>query len=132
LRIFISFLLSILFTESIDAQYVAGTSYFDANNYIEYIAGDMPIIIVAPHAGSLEPSNLPDINTRGADNGTLELARFMADSLHLKSGGCRPHIIINHLKPNKLNPVHKAVDSAVSAGTNATALQALNDFHRFI
>lgn len=129
----IVFLLPLLFiTSNLKAQYIPGASYYGVNQYIEYIAGDMPIIIVAPHAGRLEPSILPNINTRGADNGTMDLALFMADSLHLKSGGCRPHIIINHLKPSKLNPVHSASDSTTSAGTNPIALQALNDFHSFI
>ena len=115
-----------------NAQYISGNSYYGINQYIEYIAGDMPIIIVAPHAGNLQPAILPDINTRGSDNGTMELALFMTDSLHLKSGGCRPHIIINHLRPSKLNPVYAASDSTTSAGTNPIALQALNDFHKFI
>jgi hypothetical protein len=129
----ILYLLPLLFiTSNLHAQYTPGISYYGVNQYIEYIAGDMPIIIVAPHAGILEPAILPDINTRGADNGTMELALFMADSLHLKSGGCRPHIIINHLKPSKLNPVHSASDSTISAGTNPLALQALQDFHNFI
>lgn len=132
MRFYLFLLFSVAFSGSIVAQYVPGTSYYGVNNYIEYIAGDMPIIFVAPHAGSLEPSFLPDINTRGADNGTMELALFMADSLHFKSGGCRPHIIINHLRPNKLNPVFKEADSTIAAGTNPIALQALNDFHRFI
>lgn len=129
----ILYLLPLLFiTSNIHAQYTPGFSYYGVNQYIEYIAGDMPIIIVAPHAGGLVPANLPNINTRGTDNGTMELALFMADSLHLKTGGCRPHIIINHLKPSKLNPVHSASDSTTSAGTNPLALQALNDFHNFI
>jgi hypothetical protein len=99
---------------------------------IEYIAGDMPIIIVAPHAGNLQPTILPDISTRGNDNGTLDLVNFIADSFHFKSGGCRPHIIINHLRPSKLNPVYDESDSLLAAGTNIIALQALNDFHHFI
>jgi Secretion system C-terminal sorting domain len=114
------------------AQFTPGTSYFGVNNYIEYIAGDLPIIIVAPHAGNLFPAELPDINSRGADNGTLELINFMKNSIPLKTGGCRPHIIINHLSPSKLNPVFAQTDSIMSAGTNTTALMALNQFHNFI
>ncbi len=130
---FLPYLLFILLLNNkIYAQYESGTSYYGINNYIEYIAGDMPIIIVAPHAGNLQPIDLPDINTRGNDNGTMDLARFMADSLHLKTGGSRPHIIINHLRPNKLNPVFSEADSTDAAGTDPVALQALRDFHDFI
>jgi hypothetical protein len=62
----------------------------------------------------------------------MKLSRYMADSLYFKSGGCRPHIIINHLRPSKLNPVYAAADSLSAAGTNPVALQALRDFYRFI
>lgn len=131
-REFTYLVLALLLSNNLNAQYTVGNSYYGVNQYIEYIAGDMPLIIVAPHAGNLQPTSLPDINTRGNDNGTMDLVRFMADSLHLFSGGCRPHIIINHLRPSKLNPVHSANDSAISAGTNPIALQALSDFHNFI
>ena len=126
------FLVFISFTSKLLAQFTPGVSYYGVNNYIEYIPGDIPIIFVAPHAGELEPANLPDINTRGPDNGTMELAVFMADSLHFKTGGCRPHIIINHLKACKLNPVFSESDSIIAAGTHPEALQALNEFHNFI
>lgn len=122
----------LLFSFSTKAQYTVGVSYYGDSSWIEYIPGDMPIIIVAPHAGTLQPASLPDINTRGSDNGTMDLALFMKDSLHFKSGGCRPHVIINHLRPNKLNPVHSASDSTISAGTDTNALKALNQFHHFI
>jgi Secretion system C-terminal sorting domain len=123
-------LLMVLSSLDLRAQYVPGVSYFGVHNYIEYIAGDMPIIFVAPHAGGLEPIILPDIYTRGPDNGTMDLARFMADSLHFKSNGRRPHIIINHLRPSKLNPAIS--DSTGAAGTHPIALQAFHDFHNFI
>ncbi len=132
LKILFSILIVFTFINTSNAQYVSGNSYYGANNYIEYIAGDMPIIFVAPHAGELEPANLPDINTRGPDNGTMELAFFMVDSLHFKTGGCRPHMIINHLKACKLNPVFSESDSIIAAGTHPEALQALNEFHNFI
>ena len=35
--------------------FTPGVSYFDQNNYVEYIAGDLPIIIVVP------PSTLIDV-----------------------------------------------------------------------
>ena len=129
---YIYFILLLAFSVNAQAQYTVGVSYFGVNNYIEYIPGDMPVIFVAPHAGNLQPTTLPDIATRGNDNGTMDLVLFMADSMHFKTGGCRPHIIINHLRPSKLNPVYSISDSTTAAGTNPTSLQALNDFHNFI
>ena len=123
-------LLLFLFCGFVNAQYVPGTSYFDSSKYIEYIAGDMPVILVAPHAGKLKPISLPDIHNRGADNGTYELAYLLDSIFPSKTGGCRPHIIINHLHPSKMNPVHS--DSTISAGSNIEALKAWSSFHNFI
>ena len=111
------------------AQYIPGQSYFGTNNYIEYIAGDLPVIIVAPHGGSLTPSNLPDFSTHGKDNGTLETTLQLYDSIVSHTNGCIPHVIINHLHPTKLNAARE-IDSA--AGTNLDARQAWYDFHDFI
>ena len=38
----------LLFSFNTKAQYTVGVSYFGDSNWIEYIPGDMPIIIVAP------------------------------------------------------------------------------------
>ena len=40
--------------------YVAGQSYTGRNGYIEYIAGNAPVIYTAPHGGNLTPSEIPD------------------------------------------------------------------------
>ncbi len=37
-----------------------GKSYFGRSNYVEYIAGDLPLIISAPHGGTLKPAEIPD------------------------------------------------------------------------
>src|SRR5262245_1097109 len=40
--------------------YTPGQSYFGRNNYIEYIAGDSPVILSATHGGDLTPAQIPD------------------------------------------------------------------------
>ena len=45
----ITFLISLM-SFKLQAQFTPGESYFGVNNYIEYIAGDMPSSFVAPHA----------------------------------------------------------------------------------
>ena len=52
--------------------FIPGQSYFGQNNYVEYIAGNLPIIIVVPHGGTLTPVNLAVIHNRGVDNGHLK------------------------------------------------------------
>ena len=110
-------------------QYVPGQSYFGANNYIEYIAGDLPIILVAPHGGYLEPDSLPTIMNRGRDNGRLETSLLLMDSILTQTNGHRPHVIINHLFAGKMSASDE-IDSA--AGAHPDARQAWNDFHDFI
>lgn len=39
--------------------FIPGNIYFDSTNYIEFRAGNLPIIISAPHGGDLEPSSFP-------------------------------------------------------------------------
>lgn len=111
------------------AQYVAGETYYGDNDYIEYRAGNLPIIIVAPHAGTLLPDELPDIHDRGADNGTLETTQDLWDTLFAQTNGCYPHIIFCHLHPRKLNAVDE-IDSA--AGTHPAARNAYEEFHEYI
>lgn len=51
---------SIAVTVSAPISYVAGQSYFGRNGYIEYVAGNAPVILTAPHGGSLTPTGIPD------------------------------------------------------------------------
>ena len=109
--------------------FIPGVSYFDQNNYVEYIAGNLPIIIVVPHGGTLIPPNLPVIHNRGVDNGSFETSHLLYDSIVQHTNGCFPHMIISHLHPSVMNPVRE-VDTA--AGTNIDARNAWYNFHDFI
>ena len=58
-------------------EYVPGQTYFGRNQYIEYIAGDLPVIVSAPHGGGEEPDEIP-LRTYGTlvrDLGTQETIR---------------------------------------------------------
>ena len=127
-KIAICILLSVI-SLNVFAQYIPGQSYFSANNYIEYIAGDLPIIIVVPHGGHLTPTNLPIIGTHGRDNGTQQTSLQLYDSIVSHTDGCIPHVIINHLHPSILNAARE-IDTA--AGTNLDTRQAWYAFHYFI
>src|SRR4051812_22749819 len=64
-------------------RYLPGQSYFGRNKYIEYIAGDLPVILSAPHGGRERPEELPDreSGTFAFDTNTQELAHAVADEL---------------------------------------------------
>ncbi len=110
--------------------YVPGDSYFGENNYIEYLAGDLPIILSAPHGGLLKPADIPDrtYGTTGRDLNTQELARSIQSAIHNRTGRY-PHIIINRLHRIKLDANREIVEAAQG---NAKAEQAWHDYNDFI
>ena len=78
-------LLFCLFVSSLFSQtYIPGNTYFDNTAYVEYIAGNLPIVISVPHGGYLEPVSIPDRNCTGCvyvrDSYTQELARLIKDA----------------------------------------------------
>jgi len=112
--------------------YIPGNSYFGRNNYIEYIAGNFPLIISVPHGGSVTPAEIPNDRTCGdatvTDSYTLILAKEIRDEFNLITG-CYPHIIICNLKRTKLDANR---DLAEAACGNEFAEIAWNEYHKFI
>ncbi|MCP4440427.1 MAG: T9SS type A sorting domain-containing protein [Aureispira sp.] len=128
----ISILLLIFYSWNSWGQYNSGTSYFSPNNYIEYIAGNLPIVISAPHGGYDTTTAIPDRNCSGCsyarDSYTQELSRALKDALYAKTG-CYPHVIINRLHRRKLD-ANRAIGDA--ADGNIDAENAWYAFHEFI
>lgn len=83
-----------------------GVTYADVPGYVEFVPGDAPIVLIAPHGGSLSPSGLPDRTcsgcVTGADLNTQELARAIADAF-VRRTGKRLHLVINRLHRRKLD-----------------------------
>jgi len=110
--------------------YLPGHAYFGAANYIEYLAGDMPLIISVPHGGTLRPDSVPD-RKEGEftpDAHTEELARALHQVFHDRFGHF-PHVIICRLQRHKIDCNR---DQEEGAGDNPTARQAWQDFHKFV
>lgn len=116
--------------------FVAGQSYFGRNGYIEYIAGNAPVILTAPHGGSLTPASIPDRTgarcggeaTTVTDVNTQELVRTMQERFFARFG-TYPHVVISLLSRRKLDPNRLQTEAACG---NAEALAALDDWHTFI
>ena len=72
---FVGLVLFVAMSQPLLAQtYQPGTTYFGRSNYIEYIAGDLPFILSAPHGGALQPAELamrrcPCSSTRSSRGG---------------------------------------------------------------
>ena len=116
--------------------YVAGQTYFGRSNYIEYVAGNAPVILTAPHGGALTPASIPDrtaaacggVATTVTDGNTAELVRAMRQRFFAKFG-TYPHIVISNLSRRKLDPNRVQPEAACG---NAEAALALEEWHNFI
>jgi hypothetical protein len=115
----------------------------DTRNYIEYIPGNLPIIISVPHGGIVQSgetiggtfypdndSTLPD-RTCGnieRDAHTDILVREIQQGIFQRTG-CYPHVIINNLHRSKLDP-NRAFSEATCGNSNAA--DYWNAYHNFI
>ena len=118
-------------TIAADAQtYVAGQTYWGRNNYIEYLAGDLPFIISAPHGGTSNPTELPDrtYGTFSTDTNTDLLARDVGPAMFSRFGH-HPHVIICRLDRQKIDCNREIVEGAQG---HALAEISWNEFQNFI
>ena len=118
------------------AVYTPGTAYFGTDRYIEYLAGDLPVIFSAPHGGALEPAGIP-ARTPGAcggqattvtDANTEELARQIRTAFFSRTGRY-PHVVINRLDRSRLDANRDIVEGACG---NAAAERAWREYHAFL
>lgn len=119
-----------------ETAFVPGRSYFGASRYIEYIAGDAPVILTAPHGGALVPASIPDrtparcggFATTTTDLNTADLVRAMQRRYYARFGRY-PHIVIARISRRKLDA--NRTDPEAACG-NADADRALREWHDFI
>ncbi len=111
--------------------YTPGTTYFGRGSYIEYIAGDLPFIISAPHGGSANPAELPDrtSGTFSTDTNTDLLARAVGQAMFSRFGQHHPHVIICRLDRLKIDCNREIVEGG--QGNPLTEI-SWNDFQNFI
>lgn len=118
--------------------YTPGETYFGTSGYIEYIAGNLPLVFSAPHGGTLKPSSIPVRTSSacqdpsfatGADVNTAELTRNVAFRFRDATGGKWPHVIINRLHRDRLDANR---DKPQAACGNAAAELAWDEFHGYI
>jgi N-formylglutamate amidohydrolase len=93
--------------------WVPGTSYFGRRAYVEYVPGELPVVISAPHGGDLEPTEIADRigGTTVTDTWTRETALAVRDAF-VERIGSAPHLVISHLERTKLDPNREIVEAA--------------------
>lgn len=113
------------------AEYVPGRTYFGRNRYVEYIAGDLPLVVSAGHGGGEEPDEIPrrTYGTLARDSWTQETTRAVRDSIIAHFGGGQPHVVISRLRRTRLDPNREIVEAAQGS---EFAEQAWREYHRFI
>ena len=115
----------------------------DTRQYIEYIPGNLPIIISAPHGGVKQSgstvggvsypdndSTLPDrsCGTNERDDNTDILIRRIQDEIFVQTG-CYAHVIINNLHRSKLDP-NREINEASCGDSDSE--DHWNAWHSFI
>ncbi|WP_452221684.1 T9SS type A sorting domain-containing protein [Lacinutrix salivirga] len=115
----------------------------DTRGYIEYIPGNLPIIISAPHGGvkqsgsTIGGTNYPDNDSTLPDRscGTVErddntdiLVREIQEEI-FNLTGCYAHVIINNLHRSKLDP-NREINEATCGDSDA--IDHWNAWHNFI
>ena len=109
---------------------VVGETYSGREGYTQYTAGDLPLIVSAPHGGSLRPDEIPDRTwgTLVQDRNTWDLAMRIRAALYEHTGGY-PHLILSNLHRVKLDPNR---DLNEAAQGSAPAERAWWEFHQYI
>jgi N-formylglutamate amidohydrolase len=106
-----------------------GVTYLGRNGYVEFRAGDQPIVFTAPHGGTLQPAEIPDrtVGETVRDANTDQLAEEVQAAF--ASMNLRPHVLIVRLHRRKLDANREIVEGAQA---NPYAEIAWKEFHGFI
>jgi len=84
----------------------AGVTVTDAPGFVEYTPGTAPLVLIAPHGGTLSPSQFADRSCSGCttvnDLNTQELARAIATAFAARTG-YTPHLVVNRLHRRKFD-----------------------------
>jgi N-formylglutamate amidohydrolase len=112
--------------------YIPGNIYTDPTGFVEYRAGNLPIIFSAPHGGNLEPNSIPNRDCEGCvtinDAFTKSIAEGVYDEF-VDQTGCYPHLVINLLHRKKFDANRDIRDAADG---NSTVEEAWYGYHQFI
>jgi hypothetical protein len=110
---------------------VPGTKYTGALQYVDFTAGTLPVIVSAPHGGTLQPASIPNrtTGTTVRDTNTELLAEDIHAAFATRAAGGTPHTIIVRLHRLKLDANREIVEAAAG---NPIAERTWREYHGFI
>lgn len=111
-------------------EYVPGQPYYGRRDYIEYIPGELPLVLASTHGGRLVPDEIPDrsYGVLRNDLNSLELTIAMRQAF-IDLTGQAPHVILSHLHRSKLD-ANREIEEA--AQESPYAEQAWREFHDWV
>ncbi len=111
-------------------EYIPGERYHGRRFYVEYIPGELPVILASAHGGQILPDEIPDrsYGVLRNDLNSLALTMAMRQAL-IDLTGQAPHVILSHLHRSKLD-ANREIEEA--AQDNPYAEQAWREFHEWI
>lgn len=123
IRNFIPVLFSIFFISpqfTLSQDFIPGEKYHIESDYVEYVHGDLPLIISVPHGGYEKPDDIPERTGRFAKNQdiyTIEIAYEIIQRINELTGKY-PYVIINHLHRTRLD-ANRNIEEAANGNLNA-------------
>lgn len=95
--------------------------------YVEYLRGDLPVIISCGHDGGRYPKSVPSRpeGVKARDVGTKDLTDSIAVAMHRRTGRY-PHLIFSHLGRSKMDPNR---DEAEATGGGEVATKVWKAYH---
>lgn len=104
----------------------------DKNSWIEVRTGNMPMVISAPHGGTIEPAGIPDRSCQGAttvrDLNTTELAREIGYHLEAEYD-LKPYIVAALISRKKID-LNRDIEPATCS--NPAMKEVWTDYHEYL
>lgn len=106
-------------------NFIPGKSYRKEKSYVEYMHGNLPLIISVPHGGYDKPDYIPErkgIIVNVQDIYTIEIAYKIYKKVHQITGSY-PYIVINHMHRTRLD-ANRNISEAANGNIHAEKVWA--------
>lgn len=115
-----------------EQEWQTGEVYQDENGWVEARVGNLPLVISAPHGGTLQPDEVPDRSCEGIttvrDRNTTELALQIEQALESEYNQ-RPYVVAAYISRKKIDLNR---DIGESTCGNITMEEVWHQYHEYI